>query len=171
MACPDAMASDRRRRIGYRYDHGLLDPGEVIFEAAGCIPESLMDSERAFQAAVWSNEVIEVVIESDAMTWQAGVEMLTFTRIQDVPTTMGSRPQTSFGTLDCDPDPVVRTKVSAGDTDAQAVAFEADPRVVDVEVEDSRKLRAEGYDSDGEVVLVVAFDDVQLATFSVYTCP
>ena len=97
--------------------------------------------------------------------------MLTFTRVENVPTTTGPPPQTSFGTLDCAPDPVVRTKVPAGDTDAEAVAFEADSRVVGVGVEDSKKLHAEGYDSDGEVVLVVAFDDVQPATFSVYTCP
>jgi len=51
------------------------------------------------------------------------------------------------------------------------VAFAVDPGVVDVEVEDSRKLHAAGYDADGEIVLVVAFDDVQPETLSIYTCP
>lgn len=72
---------------------------------------------------------------------------------------------------DCSPDLVERTKVPAEGTDAEEIAFEANPRVSRVEVEDPQKLRAEGYDANGEIILVVAFDDIRPETFSIYTCP
>jgi heat shock protein HslJ len=154
----------------YRYEVGRLQPGEVVFQAAACTPESLMESEAIFQEVVWGDNVIDVDMSDDSMTWQAGEVTLTFSRVDQVPQP-AIEPETSVGSLDCSPDPVHREKVPAEGTDAEEVANSADPKVARVETEDERRLRAEGYDSNGEVIVVVSFDDMAPETYSIYTCP
>lgn len=155
----------------FEFESGTLRPGEVVFEAAGCIPASLMDSEMVFQDMVWNEDAIDVTIDGAEMTWRTGGVALRFTAVDEAPEPPAPPPQTGFGSLDCSPDLVVRTKVSAEGTDAEEVAFEANPRVSRVDVENPKKLRAEGYDANGEIILVVAFDDIRPETFSIYTCP
>jgi len=51
----------------YEFSDGVLIPGEVVSEAAGCVPESLMLTELAFRDAVWSNQTIEVETSGGTM--------------------------------------------------------------------------------------------------------
>lgn len=155
----------------FQFEDGTLRPGEVIFQAAECVPESLMASEMVFQDMVWGEHPIDVTVDGAAMTWRADGVTLTFTKADEAPLAPVPPPETRFGPLDCSPDPVERIKVPAGGTDAEEVAYQADPTVSRVDAESPRKLRAEGYDSDGNIILVVAFDDIQPETFSIYTCP
>lgn len=155
----------------FEFERGKLRPGDIIFQAAECTPVSLMDSEMAFRDMVWNEDAIDVTIDGAEMTWRAGGEVLRFTKVDEAPEPPAPPPQTGFGPLDCSPDLVERTKVPAEGTDAEEVAFEANPRVSGVDVENPHKLRAEGYDANGEIILVVAFDDIRPETFSIYTCP
>lgn len=154
----------------YQFENSFLRPGEVIFTASECVPESLMDSELIFQDVVWNTAALAVTIDGNDMTWQGEDVTLTFTRVDEAPVSTPA-PQTTVGGLDCSPDPVQRNTVPAEGTNAEEVLDEADPQVSRIEVEDSRKLWAEGYDDEGNLILVVAFDDIPPETFSIYSCP
>ena len=158
-------------RDPYRYEEGRLLPGEVVFQAAECTPNSLMASEMVFQNAVWGDDPVDVDISDGTMTWRTGKVTLTFARIDQVPQPPAVEPQTRVGSLDCSPDPVHREKVPAEGTNAEEVASNSDPKVTRVEIEDDRRLRAEGHDSNGDVIVVVSFDDMAPETYSIYTCP
>lgn len=145
--------------------------GEVIFEAAGCAPDALMESELAFQGVVWQDSTISVSIDGDHMTWQVGDTSLEFTRVDEAPVPSAPPPRTSVGPLDCSPEPLARTRIPAEGTTAGEVAAESDPRVIRVEVVDEFDHQAYGYDAEDEIVVVVQFDDMAPETFSIYTCP
>lgn len=155
----------------FEYAEGQLRAGEIVSEAAGCEPETLMDSEFAFQDMVWGEGAIDVDVEGDTMRWQRGGEVLSFTRTDQPPTQPTIPPQTSFGPLDCGEDEVVTEDVPSDGTTAEEVTFEADDRVAVVTAEDDRGHFATGVDSDGNAVLVVAFQDVDPFPYRIYTCP
>jgi len=156
---------------GYSFVDGVLDPAEVLFESAACVPEELMTTNVALSDALWSENEIKVTFGRDSMRWEIDGEVLKFVSVDEPPTPPTPAPQTSVGSLDCAPDPVQREKVPAEGTDAEELALQADSEVAEVVVEDTRKLSAEGYGADGELLLVVLFDDIKPETFSIYTCP
>lgn len=81
----------------FEFERGTLRPGEVIIEAAECIPVSLMDSEMSFRDMVGNEDAIDVTIDGAEMTWRAGGVMLRFTKVDEAPEPPAPPPQTGFG--------------------------------------------------------------------------
>lgn len=155
----------------FTYTDGELTPGEIFSELALCMPETLMGSELALHDVISSGAAVAVSIEGDTMRWQRGGEVLTFTRTDEPPPEPTIQPQTSFGPLDCGEDEVVTEDVPSDGTTAEEVAFEADDRVAVVTAEGDQGHFATGVDTDGNVVLVVAFQDVDPFPYRIYSCP
>lgn len=155
----------------FDYDEGSLKTHDVFSTLAACLPESLMEAELAFHDLISGGAAVAVYVEGETMRWQRGEAMLTFTRTDQPPTQPTIPPQTSFGPLDCAEDEVVTEDVPSDGTTAEEVAFEADDRVAVVTAEDDRGHFATGVDSDGNVLVVVAFQDVDPFPYRIYTCP
>jgi len=158
------------------YMDGVLHPGEMIFEAAGCVPETLMDTEMAFQDLVWSGEEIQVSFEDITMTWEGAETSMTFVSADEPPPVSTIPPQTSFGPLDCGAEPLIREQVSAEGSDLESFMTAGRDLigglagVTAVEQQDPNRPIWFGYDISGAPVVVVAFDDVSPPMFSIYTC-
>lgn len=155
----------------FEYTNGVLKAGEVFSEAAGCAPQTLMDSELAFHDMIWGGGAIDVSVEDDIMRWRRGAEVLTFTHADEVPPGPTVPPQTSFGALDCGDEEVVTEEVPSEGTTAREVALSADDRVTEVTVDGDLGHHATGYDSAGDVLVVVSFQDVDPFPYRIHTCP
>ncbi|HXV70300.1 MAG TPA: META domain-containing protein [Acidimicrobiia bacterium] len=155
----------------FEYADGVLRPGEIFSETAGCMPETLMDSELAFQEVIWGDGTIAVSVEDDTMRWRRGAAMLTFTHADEPPPEPTIPPQTSVGALDCGDEEVVTEEVPSEGTNAEKVAFAADDRVTEVTVEGELRHHATGYDSEGNVLVVVSFQDVDPFPYRIHACP
>jgi len=155
----------------FDYANGELTPGEVFSEAAGCEPETLMASELAFQDMVWSGEPIDVTIDDGMMRWRRGGAVLVFTHADEPPPEPTLPPQTSVGALNCGDEEVVTEDVPSEGTSAEEVAFAADDRIAEVTIEGDLGHHATGYDSEGNALVVVSFQDVDPFPYRVHTCP
>jgi hypothetical protein len=161
----------------FMYSQGALDTREVIAESAGCSPERLMEAELAFTDLIWGDDRIQVSFSGDTMTWRAGEDILKFVAVDTEPVAPTLPPQTSFGPLDCGDAVVVRDTVPASGSDFDSFAVEGRSLIEGIEdVSSIEQLEPNslvwfGNDNEGATVAAVAFDDMQPATFSIYTCP
>jgi heat shock protein HslJ len=155
----------------FDYDEGSLKTHDVFSTLAACLPESLMEAESAFYDLISGGAAVAVSVDGDTMRWQRGEAMLTFTHTDEPPPTPTIPPQTSFRDLDCGEDEVVTEDVSSEGTTAEEVAYEADDRVTDVTVEGEVGQFATGYDPEGNVLVVVAFQDVDPFPYRIFACP
>lgn len=158
----------------YLYEDGLLDPGEVVFTAALCVPEELNLAERALMAMLWAETPIEVEVEGDSMAWTLDGETIAWVAIDEPPPPPTIPPQTSIGPLDCGSQELVSEDATIEGADFEAAGehlVSSQPGVETHEKFDPSSLNWTGYDSSGEPIVVVAFQDIFPEFFKVYTCP
>lgn len=144
---------------------------ELAKNAAQCgDDDSLMEAEQAFEAIVWHESPLQVMVDGDRMTWSNGFDGLVFVATETPPTTQPFQPdpRTEVGRLDCTPDIVTERRVPDEGRAPIDIAQEADSRVVSVE--SWEPLRHSGLDAEGEVVVELAPGDLPGSDYQVFTC-
>jgi hypothetical protein len=140
------------------------------------MPEARMGTETAFHDMIWREGDIEVRVDRDRMTWQADGETMTFLASDGPPPQPTIPPQTSVGPLDCGDEEVERVRVPASGTGLEEIIPEGGrltgglDGVASVDQSDPEPVWI-GFDSSGAPVVLVWFDDVSPATFSIFRCP
>ena len=169
--CNDFGSSEA---YSYDYSAGVLVPGIVFQNAAGCHSEEGFDlhrMEEVLMAMLGDNsDGLEVSVDEDTMIWFSETTRLGFSRHEAPPERPFSEPPpiSELGRLNCGDGVIVEDRIPDVGQEPLEVAQDAAPDVVGVI--EGRPLWHWGLNQNNTVIVGLALGDADGADYQVWTC-